>query len=103
MSFKRPVCLFWLKASNPTEEEWEAAEELRGTFDVKFRNAQFADNSREPCDVVAGAVPDAYAGVKRPDEYEKPRKTLAKAPEPAKATGGDGKPAGWGNQPAATK
>lgn len=105
MSFKRPVCLFWLASSNPTEDEWNAAEELRGTFDVKFRNAQFADGAREPCEAVAGAVPDAYAGVTRADEYKAPSKTLAKTPKaatPKEPTSGDGKPAGWGN-PAQTK
>lgn len=71
--------LFFTKDSVPTEAEREAASQIAGN--VVFRNGKFAGSELpEPCDGVAGAVPNNYKifeCVGQSEETEVPE-TLAK-------------------------
>lgn len=58
MAVDSRVILYFIAGPNPTETELQAAKQL-GTS--RFRVARLAENDPvEPCDAVAGAVPEAY-------------------------------------------
>lgn len=93
--------LYFIRGSIPTKEEREAAKKLGITA---FRNAQLAADPSdpiEPCDAVAGAVPDRYAKLKGVKVLD------TKAPATTPPPGGNGKPsqppAPGGNKPATGK
>ena len=78
--------LYFTQGAIPTKEEREAAKKLGITA---FRNARLAADPSdpiEPCDAVAGAVPDRYAKLKGVKVLD------AKAPVTAQTPGGNGKP-----------
>jgi hypothetical protein len=75
--------LYFIKGSNPTAEERAAAEAL-GT--KMFRNASARTSFIEACDGVAGAVPEAYAKIKRAD---KPVAAKPATPVPTPAPAAD--------------
>ena len=71
--------LFYIKSSNPTDEERAAIDALE--FPVMLRNSAWVSDKLESCDQVAGLVPDGYkkmSGVEIIDVKIEEKKTEAK-------------------------
>lgn len=60
-SIDLPKILFFTEGHNPTADEQREALSLGVA--VRWRNAMYGSLETEPCDGVAGAIPENYAGV----------------------------------------